>query len=198
MRIQRRAEELDTPFCPEGVQGRLIWKAVPHRCGKLREEGRRIKGWSYEDILAGGRIGHIDEAVRCAARNADNITRLREEAPSVDLVKIASLDDTKDFRLPVAMLRRPFPGALIVSMKQNSPSLVAGGSRTKRSSPMAGIFMGDSVAREWAKDKVINSGSVMHGKRKDMGVRQVLDPRVVRDAPGHEFIDARRVSTCRA
>ena len=91
-------------------RGRLIRKAVPHRSGELGEEGRRIKGWSHEDILAGGRIGHIDEAVRCAARNADNITRLGEEAPSVDLVKIASLDDTKDFRLPVAMLRWPLSG----------------------------------------------------------------------------------------
>lgn len=110
MWMKRRPEELDIPFCPEGVQGCLIRKAVPHRSGKLGEEGRRIEGWSDKDILAGGRIGHIDEAVRCAAGNADDITRLREEAAPVDLVKIASLDNAKDFRLRVAMLRRPLSG----------------------------------------------------------------------------------------
>jgi hypothetical protein len=42
---------------------------------------------------------------------------------------------------------------------------VAGGSRTKRSSPMAGIFIGTSEAREWKKDKVIDSVSVMNRKQ---------------------------------
>jgi hypothetical protein len=80
MRIQRRPEELDAPFCSEGVQGRPIQKAVSHRSGKFREEGRCIKGWSHEDILAGGRISHIDEAVRCVAGNADDVTRLGEDS----------------------------------------------------------------------------------------------------------------------
>jgi len=110
--MQRRPEELDAPFCPEGVHGRPIRKAVSHRSGKLREEGRRIKGWRYEDILAGGRIGHIDEAVGRAAGNADDVTRLGEEAASVDLVEIASLDNAKDFRLPMAMLWRPLSGRI--------------------------------------------------------------------------------------
>ena len=107
MRIQRRPKELDAPFFSKVVQGCLIWKAVAHRSRKLREEGHRIKGRCYKDILPGGCSGHVNEAMCCATRNADNITRLGKEASSVDLVQIASLDDAKDFRLPVTMLRRP-------------------------------------------------------------------------------------------
>src|ERR1700722_19708447 len=84
----------------------------------------------------------------------------------------------------------PFPGALMVSIKQNSPPLVAGGSRTKRSSPMAGIFIGTSEAREWVKDKVIDSVSMMLRKREHMAVRQGLGQRVFSNAPEHEFISA--------
>jgi hypothetical protein len=55
----------------------------------------------------------------------------------------------------VAVARRPAPGALIVSMKQNSPPLADGGMRTKRSSPMAGILIGASAPRECRKEMFI-------------------------------------------
>ncbi len=110
LRIQRRAEEFDAPFCPERVQGRSIRNAVSHCCGKLRGESCSVKGWRYENILAGGGISHVDKAIRCAGRNADDVTRLGKEVVAVDLVEVASLDDAKDFRFPVAMLRRSLSG----------------------------------------------------------------------------------------
>ncbi|MBL8875191.1 MAG: hypothetical protein JNM86_05275 [Phycisphaerae bacterium] len=49
----------------------------------------------------------------------------------------------------------PLPGALMVSVKQNSPELGAGGMRTNSSSPMAGNLIGGSVKREWRNETLI-------------------------------------------
>ena len=90
----------------------MIRKAVLHRFGKRREEGLRVEGGRDEDRPAGGRIARIDEAVRGAAGNADDIASFGEEAAPVDLVEVASGDDANDLRFPMATLGRTFSGRI--------------------------------------------------------------------------------------
>ena len=106
VRTQRRPKELYFPFCTEGVERRFVWHAVPHRTRKLREECRRVEGRGHDDKLPGGSVRDVDEAMGRAAGDADDIARLGEEAPSVDLIEVAPLHDAKDFRFRVAVLRR--------------------------------------------------------------------------------------------
>jgi len=127
MRIQRWPKELDTPFYTKGIQSRPIRNAVPHRSRKLRKKGGRIERRRDENILAGRRIGHINEAVRRAARNAYDVTYLGMEASSIDLVKVASLDDAKDFRFAVPVLRWSLSGR--VDRFDDAERASAGGGR---------------------------------------------------------------------
>jgi hypothetical protein len=73
------------------------------------------------DVLPRRLVGDIHEPVLGAAGNADDVARLRIEATTVHFVQVAALEDAKDLRLGMIMSRRPFPGALMVSMMENAP-----------------------------------------------------------------------------
>ena len=62
--------------------------------------------------LARRRVSHIDEAVLHSARNAYHIARLGIEPPPVCFIKIAPLENAKDFCLRVAMSRRSLAGCV--------------------------------------------------------------------------------------
>src|ERR1700722_927859 len=100
MYAQRRSEKLAAPLCSERVECRLIREPVSHHACESCEEGLGIEGRRHQDVLAGGSVRHIDEAMGCAAGNTYDIAHVGEKASPFDGIEVTTLDDTKDLRFP--------------------------------------------------------------------------------------------------